>query len=480
MSVFKRFGLPQGVTPMFSGRGIAKLILPLIIQNVLSVAVGAVDTVMVSYAGEAAVSGVSLVNSLDTLLVLFFSSLVTGGAVIVAQAIGKKKKDEAQETSKQLLYASTAMALLLSVAVIIFRKPLLNLLFGEAEEAVMVSAERYFFYIAMSFPMLAISSSITAIFRVAGNSFAAMIVSVATNLINIGGNALLIMGFEMGSAGAAISTLVARFVGAAVMLILLNRKNGIFYIERLLHYKPNLGVIKEILRIGVPNGVEDAMFQFGRLLTQTLISSMGTATIAANAVALTVSNFQYTAGSAYSGAMITVVGRCVGAEDEKQAKYYSRLIAALNYMTLWLIVAVTVGLITPIVSLYDLSPASADIAKQLIIYHSVCAAVLWPIAFMMPSAFRAAKDVRFPLIVSLVSMWVFRVAGSYVLALETVSVFGLFSFSGAGMGIMGVWVAMTVDWAFRFALFLARYLSGRWLKQNKPKVSKRSLLLSKR
>ncbi len=479
MSIFKRFGLPEGVQPMFSGTGLAKLILPLIIQNVLTVAVGAVDTVMVSYAGEAAVSGVSLVNSLDTLLVLFFSSLVTGGAVVVAQAIGKKKKDEAEEASKQLLYASTFMALLITVAVIIFKKPLLTLLFGGAEEDVMISAERYFFFVAMSFPLLAIQSGITAIFRVAGNSLAAMIVSIATNLVNIGGNALLIIGFEMGSAGAAISTLAARFVGAVIMLILLNRRNGIFYIEKLLRYRPDLGVIREILRIGVPNGIEDAMFQFGKLLTQTLISSMGTATIAANAVALTVSSFQYTVGSAYSGAMITVVGRCVGAKEEKQAKYYSRLIAALNYMTLWLIVAVTVGFLTPIVSLYDLSYASADIAKQLIVYHSVCAAVMWPVAFMLPSAFRAAKDVRFPLIVSVISMWIFRVAGSYVLALDTVSVFGLFSFRGAGMGVMGVWVAMTVDWAFRFAMFLGRYLSGRWLKGGRAK-KKEKLFIEKK
>ena len=484
MNILKRPRSVDGGPLLFTNKGLVSIIVPLMIQQVLTVAVGAVDTVMVAYAGEAAVSGVSLVNTLDVLLVMFFSSLVTGGAVVVAQTLGRKNMDDARSAAKQLLYVATAMALLVTVTVLTFRKPLLSLLFGSAEADVMYSAERYFFFVALSFPFLAIHSGVASIFQVSGNSVISMTVSFVTNLINRGGNALFIIALGKGSAGAAIATLICRIVGAGIMLVLINRKNHIFYIEKLLHYKPDLKVIKEILRIGVPNGIENGMFQFGRLLTQSLISSMGTATIAANAVALTISNFQYMAGSAYSSAMITVVGRCVGAKEIEQAKYYSRLMAVLNYITLWMIVLVTVVFLSPIVSLYDLSAESSAIACQLIIYHSVCAAIMWPIGFMLPSAFRAAGDVRFPLIVSVITMWIFRVAGSYVLALDTVSVFGLFSFKGLGMGVMGVWVAMTVDWVFRAALFLVRYLSGRWLlqkdKKDNKKEGKNRLLSAKR
>ena len=470
MNILKRPRSVDGGPLLFTNKGLVSIIVPLMIQQVLTVAVGAVDTVMVAYAGEAAVSGVSLVNTLDVLLVMFFSSLVTGGAVVVAQTLGRKNMDDARSAAKQLLYVATAMALLVTVTVLTFRKPLLSLLFGSAEADVMYSAERYFFFVALSFPFLAIHSGVASIFQVSGNSVISMTVSFVTNLINIGGNALFIIALGKGSAGAAIATLICRIVGAGIMLVLINRKNHIFYIEKLLHYKPDLKVIKEILRIGVPNGIENGMFQFGRLLTQSLISSMGTATIAANAVALTISNFQYMAGSAYSSAMITVVGRCVGAKEIEQAKYYSRLMAVLNYITLWMIVLVTVVFLSPIVSLYDLSTESS--------------AIMWPIGFMLPSAFRAAGDVRFPLIVSVITMWIFRVAGSYVLALDTVSVFGLFSFKGLGMGVMGVWVAMTVDWVFRAALFLVRYLSGRWLlqkdKKDNKKEGKNRLLSAKR
>ena len=270
---------------LFSTRDLLKIIIPLIIQQVLAVTVGALDTVMVSYAGEAAVSGVSLVNTLDVLLVLFFTSLVTGGTVVVAQALGRKSPEEARSAAKQLIYVTTAVALLVTALVLLFRYPLLNLLFGDVEADVMFSARSYFLFVALSFPFLAIESGISALFRAAGNSFISMLSSLIINLINLGGNALLIIGFDMGAAGAAIATLFARMVGTVLMLVLIQNKKSVIYVERLLHYKPDFKVIREILHIGIPNGIENGMFQFGKLLTQTLIASMGTAAIAANAAA---------------------------------------------------------------------------------------------------------------------------------------------------------------------------------------------------
>ena len=449
---------------LFSRLDFIKLIIPLFLQQVLNVTVGTVDSMMVAYAGEAAVSGVSLVNSLDTVLVIFFTALIAGGGVVVAQALGSKDDELINNSAKQLLYVSVAMATLLTVTVLVLQKPLLSLLFGDVEPAVMQNAGEYFFFVALSFPLLAINESIGACFRSSGNTLVSLVVSLIINLVNVGGNALLIIGFEMGAMGAAISTAFSRLVGAVILLILIHQKRHPIHIEHLFHYRPNLAMIKRILHIGVPNGVENCMFQFGRLLTQTLISTMGTSVIAANAVALTICNFQYITGTACSTAMIPIVGRCIGAQEERQAKYYSRVILAVCYAILWAVILFTLIFLNPLVSAYGLSDASAALSKQLILYHALFAAAIWPIGFMLPSAFRAANDVRFPMVISMSSMWLFRVVGAYVMALEQVSVFGLFTFPGFGMGIMGVWIAMTVDWVVRVAIYTTHYVSGRWLR----------------
>ena len=455
--------MQAATTPLFSGRALFNIIFPLIIQQILSITIGTADSMMVSYAGEAAVSGVSLVNTLDTLLVLVFTSLVSGGSVVVSQALGRKDPSEARAAAKQLYCVTTVIAIVLSAIVIVFRRPVLRLLFGSVEADVMESALGYFFFVALSFPLLAMDSAAAACFRAMGNSMVSLMVSLMMNLINLGGNALFILVFEWGAVGAAVATLIARVAGATVLTILLHSKKNDVYLERILDYKPDFRVIRSILHIGVPNGIENGMFQFGKLLTQTLISTMPTVAIAANAVANTLANIQYMTGAAFSNTMITVVGRCIGAQEKEQAKRYSRLITALEYMALFIMALITVIFAKPLIAVYNLSPDSAALAHRLILYHSVCAVLVWPIAFTLPSTFRASSDVRFPLVVSMFSMWAFRVALSYIFSLETVSLFGLFTFSGLGMGVMGVWVAMTVDWLFRTVMFIWRYLSGKWL-----------------
>jgi Na+-driven multidrug efflux pump len=255
-----------------------------------------------------------------------------------------------------------------------------------------------------------------------------------------------------------------------VTLILLhNRKNDI-YVDRYLDYRPDFRIIKEILRIGVPNGIENSMFHFGKLMTQSLISSMGTAAIAANAVAATLANYQYMPGGALGSAIITVVGRCVGAGEKEQAKRYTRILVGATYACLWVVIAVTFFIAKPVIGIYELSAEGADIAYQLIIYHAILAALLHPVAFTLASSFRAASDVRYPLVVSMFSMWTFRVGLSFYFSLDVVKIFG-FTFAGLGMGPLGVWVAMTVDWVFRAILFAWRYLSGKWLTKYK-KIAK--------
>ena len=448
--------------PAFSRRDLVKIILPLIAQQALAVTIGMVDSMMVASAGEAAVSGVSLVGSLDVLLIMLFSSLAAGGAVVVAQALGRGEQKESCAAAKQLLYVVTGVALLVTVTVLAFKGPLLDLCFGDAEADVMENAYSYFFYIALSFPFLGFSDAAFAIFRAMGNSMVSMIASVTMNLINVAGTAILIFGFDMGDEGAAIATLFSRFVGAVLVLVLIHNKKNEIYVEKILRYRPDFRVIRQILRIGVPGGIENSMFQFGKLLTQSLISSLGTFSIAANAVAGALANYQYMPGNAVGIATVSVVSRCVGMGDHRQAKKYAKSLLLTCYGVLALMVVLTVLLSGPVIGIYQLSAESASLAHRLILYHSACAILIWPLAFTMPRMLRAASDVMFPLGVSVASMWIFRVAGSYLLALPQITLAGI-TIPCLGIGVLGVWIAMTLDWLFRAVLFSIRFFSGKWL-----------------
>lgn len=450
---------------LFSHRQIAAIILPLLLQNLLSITIGMADSMMVSNKGEAAFAGVSLVNSLDTVLITLFNSLAAGGSVVLAQAMGRKDREYSCKAAKQMLYATTIMATVIALTVQIFRVPLLRLLFGEVEESVFQNALVYFFFVSISFPFLAIENSIAATLRAQGDSMTSLKISMLMNLLNIGGNAALIYGLDLGAAGAAIATLLSRMIGACIQVIIIHNPKRYIHIKRMLHYRPDGEVIKSILRIGVPNGIENTMFQFGRLMTSSLVSLLGTVSIAANAAALSLANFQYTTGGAIQSSMVAVVGRCVGAEKKDQAKHYTWLLLGIAYVAIISVVVILSVFATPLLSLYGLSGETSDVARRLLLYQGAVSVFIWPIGFCLPPAFRAASDVKFTMLVSTFSMWIFRVALAYVMALETVSIFGIFSFPGLGMGVMGVWVAMTVDWVFRTILFLWRLLSGKWLTQ---------------
>lgn len=450
---------------LFSRRDLIRILLPLALQGILSVAIGMVDSMMVSNKGEAAFAGVSLVGSLDTVLITLFGALTSGGSVVLAQAMGRGDQKHACNAAKQLVYAASIAAAAITAAVLILRVPLLRLLFGDVEESVMRNALSYFTIVSLSFPFLAVENSVSAAFRAQGDSITTLKNSIFMNLLNIAGNALLIYGADLGAAGAALATLFSRFVGASLLLWIAHDPQRYIHLERILHYRPDGTIIRAILRIGVPNGIENSMFQLGRLMTTSLVSSLGTVSIAANAAALSLANFQYTVGGAVQSTMVAVIGRCVGAKEKEQAKYYVRSLLGSSY----LMVAGTDLLLcifsAPLLGLFGLTPDSSELARILLLYHSAVSVILWPAGFCLPPAFRAANDVMFTMVVAIFSMWVFRVALAYCLALETVSVFGLFMFPGMGLGLMGVWYAMTIDWIFRVVLFLWRLLSGRWLSK---------------
>lgn len=464
MTLFKK---SQGIEKrelIFSNKDIMKIIIPMIVQQILYFMVGMINTIMVSAAGESAVSGVSLVNMLDNMLIVFFTALVTGGAVLVAQVLGTKKTGDICEVAKQLIYAATIVALILTAIVFVFRLPLLNMLFGDAEADVMTNAIDYFSIVALSFPLLAITEAVGACFRASGNAIIALVIALLTNIFLIGGNSIFIIALDMGAKGAAISTFISRFLSAVILLVLIHRKKYIVHVERMFHYKPNFRTIRNILHVGVPNGIENTLFAFGRLLTQTLIAMLGTTVIAANAVALNVVQFQYSVNGAFAASVVPIVGRCIGAKRIDQAKYYSRKILYLEYAVLAAVSVILFVFVDGLMAMYNITPEGVELSKQLILVHIVIALVIYPLGFLTPPIFQSAADVRFSMVVSATSMWVLRVALGYLLALETVSVFGLFTISGFGMGIWGVWIAMFADWVLRTVVYTVRYVSGRWLK----------------
>ena len=464
MSLFKGRSKIDKSELLFSRRDLLKIIIPVFFQQILAMTVGMINTMMVSNAGDAAVAGVSLVVTLDNVLIVFFTALVTGGSVIVAQRLGTSNTKDISEAAKQLMYATTIVATVVMATVLILRVPLLNALFGDAEPEVLKHANDYFFLVCLSFPFLAISEAAGACFRSSGNSIIPLLTSLSINGILIGCNSIFIIWLDMGAQGAALSTLIARICGAAVLLILVLNKKYPVHIENLFHYKPSLKVIKGILHIGVPNGIENTLFQFGRLLTQSLISTFATAVIAANSMALNLANFQYAVNTAFSVVMIPVVGRCIGAKRIDQTKHYSFKLMMAEYGMMWLVIAFTLIFIRPLMSAYGVSEDAVELTIKLVLYHSIMAAAIYPLGFLLPSTFRAASDVKFTLYVSMISMWCLRVALAYFLALESVTLFNAITLPGLGMGIMGVWVAMFLDWILRSTLYLIRYLRGRWLK----------------
>ena len=435
---------------LFSKADLKRLIIPLLLEQLLAVTIGMMDTVMVSSCGEAAVSGVSLVDSINVLLINVFSALATGGAVVAAQYLGKQERHNAGVVAKQLFYVTLACALVIMAVCLAFHKGLLAALFGSIEADVMRNAEIYFLISALSYPFLAMYNASAALLRSMGNAKASLYASMITNVVNVAGNALLIYGFNMGVAGAAIATLISRAMGAIMTQLMLRKPDCIIPYPVLHRFEWRADMVKKILSIGVPNGLENGMFQLGKLLLVRMVSTFGTVSIAANAVGNTMASVQILPGMAIGLAMTTVVGQCVGAKAYDQARYYVRRMMILSYLCIGVLNVAILLLSELIVIPFNLSAETADLAKHIIILHGAGSIFFWPVAFVLPNALRAAGDARFTMIVSSVSMVVFRIALGYFMGMAL------------HIGVLGVWYAMQIDWLCRIACFVLRYRSGKW------------------
>lgn len=436
----------------FTNKMLFALFFPLLIEQALEFFVGFIDTMMVSTISEAAVSGVFLIDSIMMLLIFSFSALATGGAVIAGQYLGNGELDKGCEASNQLVWFSAILSIIIGLLIFIFKTYIIKLLFGQISSDVFFNADIYLTYMILTIPFVALYNAGAAIYRTMGNAKRPMIIMFICDLLNVIGNAILLFVFGFGVEGVAIPTVFSRLIASVVMIYLvLNEKNDL-HIKKTLKYKFDFSMLKKVLDVGIPYGIENGLFQLGRILILGLVSTFGTMAIAANAVGISFGIFSVLPGFAINLGLTTVISRCVGANDYTQAKFYNKKIILITFITHLLVNLIIFIILNPVLSLYGLSPECKNLAAEMIIWHGIFAIIIWPLAFTLPTSFRGAGDAKWPMIVSLLIMFICRIGLAYVIA------------DYFGWGVFGTWVAMFIDWYVRAIFFIYRYLSGKWME----------------
>ena len=427
---------------MFSRKDLRRLLVPLMIEQALAMTIGMADTVMVASCSEAAVSGVSLIDSVNAVFLWLFPALATGGGVVLAQYIGHGEEENARRSVGQLTLLLVGFSLVVSLLFLLLRDQLLVLLFGQIEPQVMDYARTYFTVSIFSYPFLALYNVGASVFRAVGNSKLSMTVSTASNVLNLIGNAVLIYGFGLEVLGAGLATLAARVLGAVIMVRRLLRPDCTVGLRSPADLRFRKSMFRRILHIGIPSGLESAAFNIGKLLVASLVSTLATTAITANAVMNTLQSIILIPTSAIHLAAVPIVGQCLGAGKTGDARYYTRWLVGLAYL---FVLAFTARCKAGTV-LSDL------LALRLLRFYFCIVVTLYPLAFTITPCLRAAGDVRFCLIGAMTGMWLGRILCSHL-------------FVSLGWGIMGIWAAIVADWLIRIGFYLPRYFTGKWLKQ---------------
>lgn len=435
---------------LYTNRDLKKLIIPLVFEQLLSILVGMIDTVMIAGVGEAAVSGVSLVDTINILVINITAALATGGAVVSGHFLGQKDPENASRSAWQLLLFSLWLSIAVTILFLAAHKPILQLVFGQVEHEVMSSATTYLIITALSICPLAVYNSCAALFRAMNDSRTTMWIAIVMNLINFAGNAILIYGVKIGVAGAAIATTFSRIVAAFIIMVLIFNPQRPINFKGQVTWRLDLNLIKKILYIGVPNGMENSLFQLGKILLLSLVSTLGTYAIAANAVCNTLASFNVLPGQAINLALLSVASMCIGAGDFQQTRYYTQKLMRLSTACTVVLSAVIILFAPQIMKIYQLSLQTEELAVQVIRWHALLAVFLWMPSFTLPNTLRAAGDVVWTMAIAILSMWTFRIGFAYL--------FNYFFH----WGLLGVWIAMTIDWGFRSLCYELRYHGHKW------------------
>lgn len=437
---------------LFPRRALWMLLIPLIIEQMLNSLMGMVDTLMVSRVGAEAISAVSLVDSINNLVLQVFAAMAAGAAIICSQYLGRKDEKGCNDAAKQIVLTVVVISSVIMIIGVGFRKPLLNLIFGSVEEAVMTNAQIYFLITALSYPFIALFQAGAAFYRACGNSKFTMKTALIANVANIVGNTLFIFVLQMGAAGAAVSTLISRALCAFVVFYALRKPGYAIQLKNYFSIRPDLNLIVKILAIGVPSGIENGMFQFGKLAIQSTVSSLGTAAIAAQAMTIIFENVNGMAAVGIGIGLMTVVGQSIGAGRQEEAKYY--IVKLAGYAEVAMIISCILVYIAarPVTVLAGMSEESTALCMQMILAITIVKPLLWVPSFTPPNGLRAAGDVRFSMITATLTMWLCRVALS------------IFLMRVVKTGPIGVWYGMFADWGVRGVIFTIRFVRGKWLR----------------
>jgi len=447
--------IPVTITPVdWNNRRLFSLLWPLIVEQLLIVTMGIVDMVMVSSVGEHAVSGVSLVDTVNFLIITAFNAIATGGSVVAAQYIGRNDEKNACCSARQLIYIGIVISLVLMVFTMILCRAMLRLVFGNIADDVMQSAQIYFLITALSYPFLALYTSASALFRCMGNSKITMSTALLVNILNVGGNALFIYGMKMGVGGAALSTLIGRIIAALMLTrLLMKDKTKIINLTGLSKISFDGAMIKRILNIGIPSGLEASMFQIGKILITRIFTAFGTVAIAANAVAGTINSMAFMPGSGYGIGLLIIAGQCIGAGDYLATKRYTKKLMILSYATYFIININIFIFMNQIIGIFNLSQEAHQLCVMFLRIHCITSTLFWVPSFVLPNALKAAGDARYVMIVAACTMWLVRVCLAYLLAFPL------------GFGPLAVWIAMGADFLFRGIFFGRRWLSNKWIEK---------------
>lgn len=438
--------------PLFTNRSLISLGFPILLNCLLSILMGTVDSIMVSAAGATAVSAVSIVDAVNAVFTTVFDSIPIGGSVVISQYMGARQQEKAKESIRQILYSGVALALACMALMLCLRKQVLRWIYGTIEEDVFRQAVTYFTITLLSYPFLVAGCTATAALRSMAKSRQAVTITISVNVLNVIGNGILIYGFDMGVAGAALSTTCSRIVWCFWGLQALRNKELPVTLGKIFPIRVDKDVMKRVLRVGMSNGFENGLFYVGRLLVSSLVASLGTVYIAAYSLSSTLSSFGWSTLSAFTTTSMTVVGMCIGADEKEQAKQNAKKMLVWSTLTMVATFSLVFIFRRQLVGLYKLKPEELDVAA----YYTGVAAILtvvsgYSMSFTPPGIFRAAGDIRYPLVLSVSTMILFRVGLSYLLCL------------GFHMGLMGVWLGMAADWLCRTILNTIHFCSGKWL-----------------
>lgn len=438
---------------LFNRKSLINLIAPLILEQLFIGTIGIADMLMVAPIGETAISGISLVDSVNMLFHSIFSAIAAGGGIICTQYLGKKEEKHANQAAKQLLLLSGVFSLIVMLVCCLGNQVILRRLFPAASSDVMHEAVTYFYLATVAYPCIMIFDACGAVFRGMGKSKVPLLGATFMCLFNIVLNALFIFVMKWGVLGAGLASLCAKAGGTTLILIFLARERGQINLKKFRKLSISRKIHWNILRLAVPGAAEDIIFNVGKLLVQGVVTSYGTTAIAANAVALSVADFVQMPAYAVGLGLVTVVGQCIGAEQKQQASFYAKKILTVSFVLEMILSGMTFIWAEPLTEMYHLTPETAAITSQLIRFHAIICGLTWIFAFNIPCVLRAASDVTFILVVSMFSMWTFRVGCSYLFR-EILNV-----------GVLGVWIAMGMDWGFRGLLYLRRLRSGKWMEK---------------